>query len=66
MGEELLDAQELVIDLRQRVLRGEEVPPEELAKALAQQRVAREAAVMKPKTKKKKVVKKKEATDAKT
>lgn len=46
MTDELLDAQQGVVDMRRRVLAGEDVPPEELAGAVAKVRIAREAELM--------------------
>jgi hypothetical protein len=46
MSDELLEAQQGVVDLRRRVLLGEEVPPEELAEAVAKVRETREAELM--------------------
>ncbi len=46
MNDELLEAQEGVVDMRRRVLAGEDVPPEDLAEAVAKVRIAREAELM--------------------
>jgi hypothetical protein len=46
MNDEVLDAQQGVVDLRRRVLAGEVVKPEELAEAVAKVRHAREAELM--------------------
>lgn len=46
MSDEVLMAQQGVVDMRRRVLSGEFVPPEELAEAVAKVRKAREAELM--------------------
>ena len=43
MNDDLLEAQQGVVDMRRRVLAGEDIPPEELAEAVAKVRIAREA-----------------------
>lgn len=67
---ELLDAQQNIVDLRQRVLSGEEISPEELHDALERVRKAREVELLTPTkkkvAKKKAAAKKKEAPDAKS
>lgn len=54
---DLLDAQQKIKDFRTRILAGEDIPPEELADALRGLRVAREAALMKKPTSRKKAEK---------
>lgn len=66
---DLLTAQQNIVDLRQRVLSGEDLSPEELHDALEQVRKARETELLTPSKKKaakKKTAKKKEADDAKS
>ena len=46
MNDELLEAQQGVVDMRRRVLAGEEIAPEELAESVAKVRQAREAELM--------------------
>lgn len=46
MNDDLLEAQQGVVDMRRRVLAGEDIPPEELAEAVAKVRIAREAELM--------------------
>lgn len=62
MTTELVEAQQKIVDLRQRVLQGDDIPASELSEALKALRVAREAALMKPKAAKKS--RKKEEADS--
>lgn len=59
---DLLTAQHNIVDLRQRVLSGEDISPEELAEALKTLRKARETELLAPKKKTSK--KQQEASDA--
>ncbi len=46
MSDALLEAQQKVVDMRRRVLDGEEIPPEDLADVVAKVRKTREAELM--------------------
>lgn len=46
MSDELLEAQQNVVDMRRRVLSGEDIPPEDLADAVAKVRTTREAELL--------------------
>ena len=46
MSDELLEAQQSVVDMRRRVLAGEDIPPEDLADVVAEVRKTREAELM--------------------
>ena len=46
VSDELLEAQQSVVDMRRRVLAGEDIPPEDLADVVAEVRKTREAELM--------------------